>query len=62
MDKAVDKIKELGGEESCYGAGVKFLRNWKVGALEYAKIPELDGVDISKYRRPGHFESRISAI
>lgn len=62
MDGAKDKILALGGEESCYGAGVKFLRNFKAGNVEYAKIPELKGVDLEKYRRPGHFESRVSAI
>lgn len=62
MDTAKDKILALGGEESCYGAGVKFLRNLKAGNVEYAKIPELRGVDLDQYRRPSHFESRISAI
>lgn len=62
MDTAKDKILKIAAEESCYGSGVKFLRNLKAGNVEYAKIPELRGVDLEEYRRPGHFESRISAI
>ena len=62
MDAAKDKILALGGEESCYGSGVKFLRNLKAGKVEYAKIPELRGVNLEEFRRPGHFESRVSAI
>lgn len=62
IDKAKDKICALAREESCYGAGVKHLWNLKAGNVEYAKIPALKGVDLDQYRRPSHFESRISAI
>lgn len=62
MDEAKEKILALAGLESCYGAGVKYLYNLRAGNVEYAKIPELHGVDLDEYRRPGHFESRISAI
>lgn len=62
MEAAKTEIKALGGDESCYGAGVKYLRNLKAGNVEYAKIPELKGVDLAPYRRPSYFETRISAI
>lgn len=62
MDEAKAKIRALAGEDSCYGAGVKHLWNIKAGNVEYKQIPELKGVDLDQYRRPGHFESRISAI
>lgn len=62
MDAAKDTILALGGEESCYGAGVKYIRSFKAGKLEYAKIPQLKGVDLEQYRRPGYVETRISAV
>lgn len=62
LDAAKDKILALAGSESCYGAGVKHLYNLKAGAVQYKEIPQLKGVDLESYRRPGHFESRISAI
>ena len=62
MEAAKSEIKALGGEESCYGAGVKYLRNLVAGNVEYAKIPELQDVDLDQYRRPHYFVSRISAI
>lgn len=32
--------------------GVRILRSGRKGAIEYAKIPELQGVDLEKYRKP----------
>lgn len=62
MDEAKANIRKLAGEASCYGAGVKHLWNVKAGRIDYKEIPELRGVNIEEYRRPGNFESRISAI
>lgn len=62
MDTAKASIRALAGEESCYGGGVKHLYNLKAGNVQYKQIPELRGVDLDQYRRPGHFESRVSAI
>lgn len=62
IDKAKAKIQQLAGEESCYGGAVKHLWNIKAGAVDYKAIPELRDVDLEEYRRPGHFESRVSAI
>lgn len=62
VDQAKAKIQQLAGEESCYGGGVKHLWNLKAGAVDYKAVPELRGVDLDQYRRPGHFESRVSAI
>ena len=62
MDEAKDKILALAGEESCYGAGVKHLWNLKAGRVQWGKIPEIKDVELDRYRLPGRFESRISAI
>lgn len=62
MQAAKDKILALAGEESCYGAGVKHQRTPRAGNVQYDKVPELKGVDLDHYRRPGYFQTTISAI
>lgn len=62
LDSAKDKILTLAGEESCYGAGVKHMRNLRAGNVQYDKVPEIKDVDLEQYRRPGYFQSTISAI
>lgn len=43
------------------GAGVSVTRFWKQGSVAYAKVPELQGVDIDKYRGKAREEVRIVA-
>jgi putative phage-type endonuclease len=44
------------------GAGVSVTRFWKAGNVAYAKIPELQGLDLDKYRGKAREETRISFI
>lgn len=41
------------------GAGVSVTRFWKAGAVAYAKVPELQGLDLSAYRGKSREEVRI---
>ncbi len=43
------------------GAGVSVTRFWKQGSVAYAKVPELKGVDLDKYRGKAREEVRVSA-
>jgi putative phage-type endonuclease len=40
------------------GAGVSVTRYWKAGNVSYAKVPELKGVDLDKYRGKAREEVR----
>ncbi len=42
------------------GAGVSVTRFWKTGSVAYAKIPALQGLDLSAYRGKSREEVRIS--
>jgi predicted phage-related endonuclease len=42
------------------GRGVSVTRFWKAGAVAYAKVPELKGVDLQKYRGKTRKEVRVS--
>jgi putative phage-type endonuclease len=43
------------------GAGVSVTRFWKQGSVAYAKLPELQGVDLEKYRGKAREEVRVTA-
>lgn len=62
IDAAKDQIIKLAKAESCYGAGVKHLRTPQAGRVDYAKIPQLEGVDLEPYRGAGGFRTTVSAI
>ncbi|MGH8519868.1 MAG: hypothetical protein ACREU9_00180 [Gammaproteobacteria bacterium] len=61
-EAAAGKLKALAGEASAYGAGVKVNHYFQAGSVAYAKIPELNGVDLEAYRGNGGWRHRISAI
>jgi len=42
------------------GYGIKASESWRAGSVDYAQIPELRGVDLSKYRKPKSSVFRIS--
>lgn len=42
------------------GGGVSVTRFWKAGAVAYAKVPALQGLDLSAYRGKSREEVRIS--
>jgi putative phage-type endonuclease len=42
------------------GAGVAVTRFWKQGSVDYKKVPQLKGVDLSHYRGKAREEVRVS--
>jgi putative phage-type endonuclease len=44
------------------GGGVSVTRFWKAGAVAYAKVPALQGLDLSAYRGKSREELRISIL
>lgn len=59
-NQAAEKIKAISNGESIEGFGVKLTNYWRKGAVDYQAIPELEGVDLEKYRKPGSSLSRIT--
>jgi putative phage-type endonuclease len=41
------------------GAGVSVTRFWKAGAVDYKKVPQLEGVDLACYRTAARQEVRV---
>lgn len=60
LDKAKEALVKLASHPSESGFGVSVTRFWKIGSVDYKKVPELEGVDIDKYRRAPREECRIS--
>ncbi len=45
------QLIKLCAEDSCYGTGVKVLKRLTKGRVDYESIPELNNVDLEKYRK-----------
>lgn len=43
------------------GAGVSVTRFWKAGAVDYKRVPQLQGVDLEQFRAKAREEVRVSA-
>ena len=41
------------------GAGVTVTRYWRQGSVDYKKVPQLQGLDLSPYRGKARQEVRI---
>jgi putative phage-type endonuclease len=60
LDEAKARLVGLASHTSEKGAGVCVSRFWKLGAIEYKKVPALVGVDLEKYRGAAREEVRVS--
>jgi putative phage-type endonuclease len=60
MDKAKEALIALTQHTSESGAGVTVTRFWKQGAVDYKKVPQLQGVDLDAYRGATRQEVRLS--
>lgn len=47
-----EKLIKLSGNKSCRGNGATLAREEVLGAVDYSKIPQLQGVDLKVYRKP----------
>lgn len=61
LEGAKASLIALASHTSESRVGVKVTRFWKVGAVDYKRVPELKGVDLEKYRGPARQEVRITA-
>jgi len=48
---ARDELAKLATARRTYGCGAEVLRSMRRGAIDYARIPELRGVDLERYRK-----------
>lgn len=47
-----NKLIELSGGKNCMGGNIKITHTARKGAIDYAKIDQLRGVDLEVYRKP----------
>ena len=55
-----EKLVQLSGASNCQGAGVRLSRVERKGNIDYSNIPELQAIDLEKYRKPSTNMWRIS--
>jgi putative phage-type endonuclease len=55
-----EKLLELSGGHSTIGCGLKATRYEVEGRVDYARVPELQGVDLTPYRKPASERWRLS--
>jgi putative phage-type endonuclease len=60
LDEAKAKLVGLAKHPSESGLGVTVTRFWKQGAVDYKRVPQLQGVDLEAYRAKLREEVRVS--
>jgi putative phage-type endonuclease len=60
LDDAKSTLLGLAEHPSEARFGVTVTRFWKLGAVDYKKVPELAGVDLEAYRGNGRTEVRVT--
>lgn len=53
-------LTRLAGDTSASGAGVSVARYFRAGLINYGSIPELAGVALDQYRKPGDWQHRVT--
>lgn len=59
-DAARAALVQLADHPREQGAGVTVTRFWKQGAVDYRKVPQLQGVDLEAYRKEATQEVRVT--
>lgn len=60
LEKKRWTLTKLAGEASASGAGVSVARFFRAGTINYGSIPELAGVALDAYRKPGDWQFRVT--
>lgn len=60
LEKKRWALTQLAGEASASGAGVSVTRFFRAGVINYGSIPELAGVALDQYRKPGDWQMRVT--
>jgi putative phage-type endonuclease len=55
-------LESLATARRTFGCGVELLRSSRRGTIDYAKVPELRGVDLEPYRKPQVPVARINFL
>lgn len=45
------QLKQLSGNENTKGGGFVYEQTYRKGSIDYTAIPELDGVNLERYRK-----------
>ena len=56
------ELISLSEEKNCVGGGIKVTHHVRRGSIEYAKVPEIQGLDLERYRKEPSRYSSISVI
>ena len=56
------ELISLSEEKNCVGGGIKVTHHVRRGSIEYTKIPEIQGLDLERYRKEPSRNSSISVI
>jgi putative phage-type endonuclease len=59
-DKLRKELIRMAGKSHVRGAGIKVSRHIRIGAVNYGSIPELQGIDLERYRKQSSEIYRIS--
>lgn len=62
LDAARSRLVGLSQHPRESGAGVNVVKLWKAGNVDYKRVPELSGVDLSRYRGQGREEVRVTVV
>ncbi len=57
-----DELISLAASQNCRGAGVQLTKYVRQGNVEYSRVPELKGIDLTPYRKPSIEAWRLSEI
>jgi hypothetical protein len=50
--KLLEDLKQLSGNQSQKGDKFELKATFRLGSIDYSRVPELIDVDLSKYRKP----------
>jgi hypothetical protein len=53
------KLVSLANHASESGGGVSITRYWRMGVIDYKKIPAIDTIDLEQFRGAGREEVRV---
>lgn len=56
LDEAKAKLVSLASHPSESGAGASVSQFWKMGAVDYKQVPQLEGVDLEAHRKASRLE------
>ena len=53
-------LKEESGDNNVIAFGAKIQVIERIGAVDYKTVPQLDGIDLEAYRKPGSSYKKIT--